>query len=265
MKMLFFGHFSNPNSTNHSQAEAFERQRIQVERKDFRENRILPDGSFDIVFFSKCNEYGVEMVEKYKGAKRILWYMDALNGNYSEALKEKIKLVELAVFALHDPWKESFKLNSKSLLIEEGFDSEVDYPVKVAQNINVSFIGTLYDKKRKDYYNALNFRILKTDRGNHNVAVGQSKINLNFTNGGTSDRAYKVMAAGGFLLSERWPGCPLVEDRDFVGFSNIEEAKRKIDHYLKNTEERMRIANNGFIAVQQFSRDSWAERICAAL
>lgn len=261
IKMLFFGHFGDPNSTNHSQAEAFERAGVNVFRKDFRADRNLPDGNFDIVFISKCNEYDTQIVEKYDRAFRILWYMDPLNGNYGPSFLNKLELVDMACFALFEPWLASLELNKNCFLIEEGFDPKVDYPIKVPQNIEASFIGNLYNEERKKYHQALNFTLLKTGRKDHNIAVGQSKVNLNFTDGGTSDRAYKIMAAGGFLLSQPWAGCPFVRYRDYEVFNTIAEAKALISFYASHPEKRLEVANNGLSAVQRFSRDHWALRI----
>lgn len=260
LKVLFFGVFSK-DSTNISQANAFERNGCEVTRHDFRANPQLPeDKGYDLIFYSKCNELGIDAVDKYKGIK-CLWYMDSMNGNYNDSLKAKFSLVDFITFALYDPWVNSQHYATPCYLIEEGFDPDVDIWNYRPYIHDVSFIGNLYNKSRQDYRKEIEFDIIKCSRIDHPIRVRYSKINLNFTDGGTSDRAYKVMAAGGFLLSESWPGCPFDDGIEFDTFENSKELKQKIKYYLRNQEKRIEIAEAGYKAVQKFSRTNWAKRI----
>jgi len=260
IKVLFFGVFTK-DSTNISQANAFERNGCTVTRYDFRQQHVLyEDDGYDLIFYSKCNELGADAVTKYKGIK-CLWYMDPVNGNYNDSLKAKFPLVDFITFALYDPWVNSQRYDTPSFLVEEGFDPDVDYPVKEDFITDVGFIGTLHDSNRQYHFNEVGFSMLECSREQHRHVVAQTKINLNFTDGGTSDRAYKVMAAGGFLLSQPWPGCPFVDGEDFVSFNGVKELKQKIEYYLHNREEIREIAEMGMEAVQRFSRTNWAKRI----
>jgi len=260
LKILFFGVFSE-NSTNISQANAFERNGCKVIRHDFRRNPQLPaDDGFDLIFYSKCNELGIDAVKKYKGIK-CLWYMDPMNGNYNDSLKAKFPLVDFICFALHEPWMNSQHYATPTYLIEEGFDPDVDYPVNEDFITDVGFIGNLYNGSRKNYHKEVGFSLLECSREQHKYVVAQTRINLNFCDGGTSDRAYKIMAAGGFLLSEPWPECAFDNTFDFDKFESIEELKYKIKWYLKNWQDRNDIAINGSYTVQKYSRTNWAKRI----
>jgi spore maturation protein CgeB len=71
------------------------------------------------------------------------------------------------------------------------------------------------------------------------------------------------MAAGGFLLSEDWPGreSDFEAGRDLVIFESLADLTRKIRYYLRNQTEREAIALAGFNKVQQFSRNAFAERV----
>ena len=263
IKVLFFGVFSE-NSTNISQANAFEKNGCKVTRHDFRANPQLPaDEGYDLIFYSKCNELGIDAVQKYKGIK-CLWYMDPLNGNYNDHFREKLKYIDFACFALYEPFRKSQQGDSHQYcyLIEEGFDPDVDQcHLGEEWKYEVSFIGNLYNQSRKDYHKAVNFDVIKCSRLEHPIKVAQSKINLNFTDGGTSDRAYKIMASGGFLLSEPWPGCPFKQCIEFDTFYTGRDLKKRIKYYLHNWEEREEIAQAGMEAVQKFSRTNWAKRI----
>ena len=127
----------------------------------------------------------------------------------------------------------------------------------------MSFIGNLRNK-RVDYHKNIPFKVISDAYAEkHSLAVSQTKINLNFTEGGTSDRTYKVLASRGFLLTEPWR----VMENDFtVGedldiFTNVNELKEKIDYYLNNEIEMDRIRTNGYGKVQKFSRIMWAKKI----
>ena len=264
IKVLFFGVFSK-DSTNISQANAFEKNGCIVTRYDFRANPQLPaDEGYDLIFYSKCNELGIDAVQKYKGIK-CLWYMDPLNGNYGTPFLNKIDKVDFVCFALHDPY---FKTNGTTYgqgtpcyLIEEGFDPDVDKIINDDYIFDVSFIGNLYDEKRKKYQKETGFSMIQCSRIAHPYKVAQSRINLNFTDGGTSDRAYKIMSSGGFLLSEAWPGCPFEDGKEFISFDGVADLNTKIQYYLSRFEERQEIADNGWRSVQKYGRDIWAKRI----
>ena len=153
IKVLFFGDFSE-NSTNISQAKAFEKNGCEVTRHDFRDSFpfLPPDNGYDLIFYSKCNELGIDAITKYKGIK-CLWYMDPMNGNYNDSLKAKFPLVDFIAFALYDPWINSQHYATPSFLIEEGFDPDVDRPIAGHHfNYHTSFIGTLRNESRKIYH-----------------------------------------------------------------------------------------------------------------
>ena len=267
IKVLFFGVFSE-NSTNISQANAFEKNGCIVTRHDFRANPQLPaDEGYDLIFYSKCNELGIDAVQKYKGIK-CLWYMDPLNGNYNDSLKAKFPLVDFICFALYKPWIESQHYATPTYLIEEGFDPDVDkldyereFVIGEGFKHQVSFIGNLYNQSRRKYYNEIGFDLIECSRLEHPNKVQDSLINLNFCDGGTSDRAYKIMAAGGLLLSEDWSGCPFKDGKEFISFFDIQDLRNKIDYYLQNFGKAASIAESGYDAVQKYSRTNWAKRI----
>lgn len=276
-KILFVGVFSD-RSTNTSQAAALEHAGTEVTRYDYREvAKRLGDGARDrdlveecqrlrpdLVLFSKCNEVDVSVVHRCNGiAKTLLWYMDPLNGNFNERLVEKIRYCTLTACALTEPYRQAKAINDRAFFLQEGFDPEVDKPLDVPHRHDVSFIGMLRGE-RIEYQEALGFHVHTDVFGaEHARAVAESRINLNFTEGGTSDRTYKVLAARGFLLTQPWPG--MEEDfqvgRDFDVFTSVEDLRAKIGKYLADEVLRFRIAEQGHRTVQKFSRREWARRL----
>lgn len=80
----------------------------------------------------------------------------------------------------------------------------------------------------------------------------KAKINLNISlrsiKSGIPLRAFDIMGAGGFLLTNYqadFLDC-FVPDEDFVFFENKEDMLKKIEYYLNHENERIAIAKNGF-------------------
>lgn len=79
----------------------------------------------------------------------------------------------------------------------------------------------------------------------------QSRINLNITmrsiKSGIPLRAFDIMGAGGFLLSDHRRGFldHFVPGEDFICYENKEDLLLKVDYYLAHDDERMAIAKNG--------------------
>lgn len=80
-------------------------------------------------------------------------------------------------------------------------------------------------------------------------------VNLNITLrsilNGIPLRAFEIMGVGGFLLTNFQQDFLsfFTPGEDFVYFENKADLLSKIDYYLKNTEERKQIAENGFCKV----------------
>ena len=79
----------------------------------------------------------------------------------------------------------------------------------------------------------------------------RSRINLNITLRSTVSgiplRAFDIMGAGGFLLSNYQADFLdlFVPGEDFVYYENKEDLLKKIGYYLNHEEERKAIAGNG--------------------
>ena len=278
MKVLMIAVFDE-RSTNCSQAKGFERNGCDVIRYDYRKEAlkmgdrkrdsaiidICMSEKPDIVFFSKCNEVDIRVVlECNKVSNTVLWYMDPDNSNFNDYLIQKIKNSKYTFCALVKPYLKAREISHNTVFfLQEGFDEDVNYPMNVPYVSDVSFIGALRNERRK-YFDALKFKVYNNAYNEgHSRAVSETKINLNFTEGGTSDRTYKVLASGGFLLSQPWPGMEkdFTIGKDLDTFSSIEDLKLKIDYYLSRPVKRMHIAKHGFETVQKFNRTNFAKSI----
>lgn len=83
------------------------------------------------------------------------------------------------------------------------------------------------------------------------VMFNSSKINLNITlrsiQSGISLRALDIMGAGGFLISNWQPELAecFEEEKEVVMYYDRNDLMSKIEYYLQNEDERMKIAENG--------------------
>lgn len=279
MKILVVAVFSS-SSTNNSQARGFKHNGHEVIRYNYRRRvgeigygprnqeivDICRDQNVDLVFFSKCN--GVEnrvISDCNKYAKTCFWYMDPLNANWNDEAKGKTRLATFACFDKEIVLKEAKKLSPHCYHVVEGYDHLIDKPYDLDKIYDLTFIGSIREH-RGHYQKILGFSHFDNAHGSDFAKVtSQSKINLNFvTNQGASDRVYKVMGAGGFLLTEDWMGrdsLGFVDGQHLAIFRNEKDAKETVAYYLKNEEKRKKIAKNGYEIVQQYNRDSFAKRI----
>tara|TARA_B100000131_G_scaffold221586_1_gene213146 strand:- start:2080 stop:2946 length:867 start_codon:yes stop_codon:yes gene_type:complete len=281
MKILFVGVFdTNRQSTNTSQLLAFKQLGYDVVGYNYRNKamlignqkrdediiRIIESRNFDLVVFSKCNVLGYDVFEKATSVtKTCLWFMDAMC-NYDEEMRVKTKMVSYCCFDKKNVLEEAMKINKKSFYVCEGFDQDVDKPQDVEKIYDVTFIGSIYGD-RTHYINNSRHKINVINNvfgTDHAKAIGQSKINLNFcTSESASDRIYKILASGGFLLTNDWPERKefLTNGRECVVFDGLEDLDNKIDYYLENPELRNLISKYGTESVQQFNRLNWAKKI----
>lgn len=282
MKILVVGVF-NENSTNNGIANGFENAGHEVVRYDYREQaRELGDkirdqqiinavkytviAPYDIVFFCKCNGVHFTVIKECSiYAKVFLWYMDPLNGNYDDELIKKIVIADYVGVAKWEVYLKAKELNPNTHFLIEGFDPKWDYPIECEKKYDVSFIGNPYGA-RWNWLHQVHPACFQ-DKYNieHSRVVGETRININLTGGGgPSDRAYKILAAGGFLLSQDYPYMQkygLMPGVDFAVCRTPDEMRIKCDYYLKNDSFREVIAKHGHETVQKFSRDNLAKQI----
>lgn len=95
-----------------------------------------------------------------------------------------------------------------------------------------------------------------------------SKINLNITlrsiETGVPQRIFDIMGAGGFVISNYQEELEelFIPDVEIVLFHNVTELVEKVNYYLQNEKERLRIAMNGYLKVKsQYTYDKKMEAI----
>lgn len=281
MKILFVGVFDlYGKSTNNSQIISLKTLGHKVTGYNYRKKAksigtaardldligVLQNRSFDLVLFSKCNQISSKVfTEAKKKSKTCLWFMDPLS-SYNSEMREKTDLVDYFCCDKKNVLIEAIKLNCNAFHIHEGFDHRVDKPIDTKKEYEVSFIGNLYGMRRELIAGITkNVTVIDNAYGQrHPWVVSKTKINLNFcTDEGASDRVYKILAAGGFLLTNDWHGRQEVfqNHRDLVIYTDLGDLNEKIEFYLENDKERALIAKSGNQRVQRFNRLHWAQKI----
>ncbi len=280
MNMMYAAVFT-PTSTNTPQAHVFEEFGHTLTKYDIKEKLITNKNSSerdtdliemcktvtpDFLLISKGAGLDIRVIEECKKVCPIvLWYMDPMI-NVDEELFQKIHKSDYVFYAAPAVYKKLKNENPNSYFIHEGYDSTVHkFYDKIDYVYDTSFIGVLKEH-RAQYYNHFNFNCF-TDKFNHdhNRIVNQTRININFTNNreGTSDRAYKIMGSGGFLLTEPWEDLQkdFIPGTEVAVFNDEKEFKEKITYYLNNWMERKNIARNGYNKVKKFTVKNWAKFI----
>ncbi len=280
MKIVYAAVFTE-TSTNTPQANAFEKLGHEVIRYDFKEkleefgepnlrdkdliNTCVSENP-DLLLFSKGVGIDSSVIPTCQDICHVaLWYMDPMI-NVDQELLEKIDKVNSVFYTAPTVYSTLKDKNINSYFIHEGYEPTFHkFYDKIDKVYNVSFIGALKEH-RKQYYDFYNFNCF-SDKYNkdHCKIINQTRINLNFTNNreGTSDRAYKIMGSGGFLLTEPWDGLEndFKPNEDLVIFNNENEFKEKIEEYLKDWQKRKQIARNGVNTVQKYTVEEWAKFI----
>ena len=281
MKVLFVGVFDhNRRSTNTSQLISFKRLGVNVTGYNYRQKAlsigdtkrdldlisVIERGAYDLVVFSKCNRVSERVfVESKKHSTTCLWFMDPLV-TYDSEIRRKTKLVDYFCCDKENVLEEALRINSNSFHVCEGFDADIDKPHNVNKEYDVSFIGNIYGD-RQQWLSQINtpVKVISSAYGKqHAIEVCKSKINLNLcTDGGASDRVYKIMAAGGFLLTNDWKNRKkyLTDGKECVIYKDVDDLNKKISYYLNHFDEALLIANNGKKAVQKWTRLEWAKKI----
>jgi len=280
MKIMYAAVFTE-TSTNTPQAKAFEKLGHEVIRYDFKEKlKEFGEGNLrdeniintcvsekpDLLLFSKGIGIDISVIITCQDiCPVVLWYMDPMV-NVDEELLEKIDKVNFVFYTAPTVFSKLKEKNKNSYLIHEGYEPTIHkFYDKIDKVYNVSFIGALKEH-RSQYHQSYNFNCF-SDKYNrdHCKVINQTRINLNFTNNreGTSDRAYKIMGSGGFLLTEYWNDLEkdFKPDHDLVIFTNESEFKEKIEEYLENWQKRKHIARNGLSTVQKYTVEEWAKFI----
>lgn len=277
MRIFLVGVFISSSST-YSQALIFEKMGHEVIRYSYRDiakaiGIEARDRDFvhevklkqpDFVLICKGNTISGKAVEDIKKICPIyIFYMDPVHpGAWTPDLEDKMRAASGVFCEKVQALEKAELLNDNVFQAIDGYDPFVDKPVDIKQDIDVSFIGGYYGR-RKTMCEAVGAVKLHGFREAHARQVGRSKINLNFCTSGTaSNRIYKVLAAQGFLLTDEWMGRQFTDKFELALFDgSADDLARKIDYYLKHEDERKAIAERGRIAGAAYDRYNWARMI----
>ncbi len=275
MKILHVAVFT-PNSTNVWQSDGFESIGHQVIRYDYRTHikgsRTNRDN--EIIYLCQKEKPAFVLIAKgggipirvIKGCKKsckvVYWYPDKkciLNSESSQDLKES-DYVFASCKSVVDFTK---KYHPNAFRLQGGYNPKIHKPILVPKKRDVCFIGRLHTN-RGQYQKAVKFPVIAGVYGlKLSQTISETKINLNFSVDGVSNRIYKILAAGGFLLTNPWDtmGEDFVVGKDFDVFSTPDELKSKIQYYLNHEKEREKIAMQGYQIVKKYNHINYARRI----
>ena len=226
-------------------------------------NKWLPD----LIIFSKANTIDIRVFEECKKVAPVCyWFADPLITYDNEEYIDKTKKADFFICDKKNVFKKAQKINHNTYLVTDGFDRLLEKPKNLKKEFNVSFIGNLYgERKRKIEQIDFEVKMINDAYGEkHSERASQSRINLNFcTSAGPSDRVFKVLAAGGFVLTDTWTdiGDYFEDGKDLVVFNDVDDLNKKIKYFLDNEDEREKIAKSGSLKVQKYTRKRWAQKI----
>lgn len=240
----------------------------------------------DIIFVIKGNEIKSQTIStiknKYPNIKLINFSLDDMYAKHNRSIyyTNAIKLYNLVVTTKSYNLEELPLLGVKNIMFTyQGFSKDIHKPVFNSNNNNhdVLFIG-YPEKERIDsilYLASNGFKIdiygypnawLKYNINHENIknhekslhgkeyaeAITNSKITLCFLRKINRDlhtsRSIEIPACKGFMLAERTNEHIdlFEEDKEAVYFGTNEELLQKVNYYLINEQERLRISKNGY-------------------
>ena len=271
MKILFVGVFTE-GSTNISQRDCLIKLGHNVEEFSYRSinnfNIVLQEKSgYDIILIAKGNgisKYTMKTL-KQNNKKIVYWFPDPAQ-TFTMEMAEKTMLSDVAFFDKKNSLEKAKLVNKDCRYVCEGYDESADIVQNVKKQYDISFIGNIYGKRSSVLDRLENVKIISSAYGlQHSIEVGKTKINLNIcTDNCASDRIYKVLAAGGFLLTDDWHGrelTGLVDGEDLVIYKDVEDLQEKIEFYLSRSYTRDKIASRGLSKVKDLTRMEWAKNI----
>ena len=282
MKILFVAVFDAGGvSSNTSQAVGLEKlghtvirynyriraSRIGVQNRDLELVDMCRHDNADLVIFAKCNTISLDVFRECKKTAQVCyWFPDPLKTFQTQEFIDMTSISHFVCCDKNNVMHFAKSYNKNTFQVPDGFDSNLEYPKDLEKNIDISFIGSLHsDRAERLSRVSRDVSVFSDAFGEvHSEIVSRSKINLNFcTTSGASDRIYKILGAGGFLLSDDWEGREEMFDdgKHLVIYKDIDDLNSKIDFYLSNPKLCSEIANAGFCEVQKYSRDNWAKQI----
>ena len=213
------------------------------------------------------NDTLLQIKKRFPTIKIAMWWVDPFDK--SSHIKNRIDLLD-AFFATtgSNYLRKIFpKTDTKLLFFPNVCDSSIEHIKSYGKKdfkYDLIYIGR-QDNNRKDFIEKINsIKDIKVGIfGNNktNLIFGKkyfdiitdSKIALNYSRYNeielySSDRIIQLMANGIMTMSPKIPKYDkLFNENEVVYFQDFKDFKEKLDYYLENDEERIKIARNGFL------------------
>lgn len=214
----------------------------------------------DVLFILENYTYHWLPIDKIRESKKlkIFWSIDShcvlqMHREVCDRLKPDIHLnsTERYLPHFHD-------ITKRAHWFPNAYPSDLIAPIEgVEKPYDLGFCGTVHDDRR-DLLNALSEFNPKIDSfviGDEMVkAINSYKIHLNKNIGDDINyRTFETLGCRTFLITNYTPGLEKLFDvgRDLVTWSDREDLRSKIHHYLSNPSEREAIERKGYETVRE--------------
>ena len=188
-------------------------------------------------------QFDLNILNKIK-VKKVLWFNDNI-------IRYKVKFEEMVPY-----FDEVFTINKDNPpgigFIPCGIDATQFEDLRLERDIDVSFIGNLYNDERirwlskvKNYIDISHFQGI--GYGEYVSLLNRSKITINqhYNEYGANMRFYEAMACKSLMITDRVVGIPkdFKEGEHYIVYENVPDLVKKIKYYLNNEKERLKITN----------------------
>ncbi len=234
---------------------------------------------YDSSYFTAPSLKVLKKVKKKISTQFIAIWEDTIGKLFLKKIMDTSPLFDMHVFNENPTFKDEFDLLSEDERRKVFIPPGGMYVVSPSsglentareRNIDVFFSGRVgsYRSYRKDTLMYLiengvsgyiNFFLSETNLDNEEyyklLSMSKIAINFSYSNEGhqLKGRALEAISVGAMLLESENPqiSCFFEDGTDYVSFSSKEDLLEKIGYYLKNSEERVRIAKNGMRKVAE--------------
>jgi len=238
-----------------------------------------PDSYYNTILIQKFKEFKPDLFLSVKGGcilpatireisktvKTINWQID---DPYEFKSGESRRLAQPYNFVFTTD-KDTFPLYRKpGGVLPFAFDTQCHKNLNLSKDTNASFVGSNFPGRMNFLKNVLRIKCFgakhsrfEKGRISHSEMVqviNRSRININFSDQpdgklGLKNRIFEVLGCGGFLLTQN-----SYDLKDYitpgvhcVTFETVFELKEKINYYIRNEEEREKIAQQGYLFAKE--------------
>ena len=228
----------------------------EIDKRDFTQ--------YNFAFMAK-NKLPIKTHKKItKQLRACLFMNDALgtpnNPDWNKRILEQAPLYSVAISPYRDVCEKFEEADCRRVAqVFQGFEEPWFEPLGKEKISNVCFVGNLYDD-RSEIINHLRSKgigvahFYGTSRMFANTVYNDTKICLNMISRNTfSNRCVRVMASGGFLLSQYDSDLERAFGDCIVFWETKDELVEKVKYYLRHDTEREQIAEKARTKVQIYS------------